>query len=63
MVSFLDMRRDPQAVMSGVGMLVLLTAVAFAVLDDVYVAGVELQRVKPPLDPVVLERCQELFLI
>jgi len=42
MVSFLDMRRDPQAVMSGVGMLVLLTAVAFAVLDDVYVAGVEL---------------------
>ena len=39
MVSFLDMRRDPQAVMSGVGMLVLLTAVAFAVLDDVYVAG------------------------
>lgn len=42
MVSFLDVRRDPQDLMSGAGLLVVLTVAALAVLDDVYVAGVEL---------------------
>ena len=41
MVNFLDIR-DPQAFLAGMGMLVILSTLAVAVLDGVVIAGLEL---------------------